>query len=272
MVVDTIKKRRCGYRKPGKAYFVVERQIFDDLKVPVMYFIQDPPEPVHSGMVSAQGITVLPRVVGFNIETMVPEYAVDSNGGTIYDVYDYVGGDYPNVVDFVEEAMDDGISRLTPKTSDYAHIGIDSEYRLVHPRAVLLSPADYFGRRCDTGRDRCPKYISNHISPSKDWLMYFCETCAGLWWEDMIEHDGIVSKNHKRLVMRKKADGSYFRAALPPAGVSNDAVAGIFMRIPIGKIGRWDVVRSDEDEHLEAIDRLKALKGGLFRRTMVTEV
>jgi hypothetical protein len=264
-----VKQRRCGYRKPGKAYFVVEVDPLLKVGLPILYFLQDPPEPIDMSMISMQGVTVLPRVAGFDIETMKPQYAVDAAGQVVYDVYDYVGGDYPNVVDFIEEAVEQGVSRLTPRTSDFSNIGMDSEYRLVHPRAIIVDPKPFFEDRVETGREKCPKNIPEHIDPSEEWLELFVQTCAGLWWECVIEYDGT---GQGRLVKRHTADGQrHFLAARPP--VANPEVApGIFMRLPIGKLGRWDVIKSEDGAHREAIERLKALQGGLFKRTRITEV
>jgi hypothetical protein len=263
-----VERRRCGYRKPGKAYFVVEKEQVGKVGVPILYFIQDPPEPIDMKLISAQGITVLPRVAGFDIETMQPKYAEDTAGRTIYDVYDYVGGDYPNVADFIEEAMDQGISRLTPRTSDYSNIGLESEYRLVHPAAIILDPRPFYEDRVDTGRDKCPKKIPTHMDPSEEWLNYFVHTCAGLWWECLTEYDAV---GEGRLVKRYKADGQRFFMGAKPL-LEPETAPGIFMRLPIGKLGRWDVIRSDDGAHDEAVERLKALQSGLFRRTRIMEM
>jgi hypothetical protein len=265
-----VERRRCGYRKPGKAYFVVEKETLEKVKLPVLYFIQDPPEPIDMSLIATQGVTVLPRVAGFDIETMKPQYAVDAQGRVIYDVYDYVGGDYPNVADFIEEVMDQGLSRLTPRTSDYANIGIESEYRLVHPRAIIVDPKPFFKARMDTGRDKCPKNIPVHINPDEEWLDIFVNTCAGLWWECVTDYDAYQGN---RKVTRNKAPGTgVYMAARPPNNVTPEYQSGIFMRFPVGKLGRWDVIKSDDNAHLEAVERLKALQSGMFKRVKVTEV
>jgi hypothetical protein len=261
-----IQLRRCGYRKPGKAYFVVEVAGLQERELPVMYFVQDPPVPVDMSLMATQGVTLLPRVVGYD-EALAPRFATDARGRTIYDIYDYVGGDYPNVVDFVEEARQQGISRLTPRTTDFSKVTYESEYRLIHPKAVLADPAPLFNQRVDTGREPCPKVIAEHLHPSQDWLDYLAETCAGLWWEVVTEYD---EEGRERLVRRRLAGGGTFTAARPP-GQEPESSPGIFMRFPVGRLGRWDVIRSEQEAHREALERLKLLQDGLFRRTNLTE-
>jgi hypothetical protein len=260
-----VRVRRCGTRKPGKAYFVVDVDPLAEHGITMQYFLQDPAEPVDATIMSSQGITVIPRVIGFDAETGKPLFATGKDGRVIHDVYDWVGGDYPNVVDFIEEVYEQGISRLNPRTSDFSNISFESEYRLVHPKAVIVDPVPFYKDRKNAV---CPKGRQEHIAPTDEWLEYFANTCAGLWWECVTEYD--KDEVGSRWVHRNRADGRQFGAYKPPVS-EVETQAGIFMRFPIGKLGRWDVIKSDDDAHNEALQRLRDLKDGLFGRTRIVE-
>lgn len=265
-----VKRRMCGTRKPGKIYVVVEEERLP-YDMTWIDFLVDPPSPIDADLVSAQGVTALPRVLGYDQDLKVV-YARDQ-GKPIMDFYDWVGAhEYPDVALFIEEVFRQGVSRLTPRTTQFGDISRKSEYRLIHPKAVISEPGAHWRNRIGVIAKRmantkfCVRHIEEHDEPNIEAMEYYPVMCASLYWED-------ITKPSETMVMSREckiklADGELVSAATPPAGANAvDRSPGVFMRFPMSAFVDFDVIRDPEEHsHESALEILRALKGNLKER------
>lgn len=132
-------------------------------------------------------------------------------------IFDEVGTDnYPNVADFIEEARRRGVSRrLELEASEYARLTPRSRLIMLHKRACIFNPDEYYKEMQGLELDRlaragCPKNHPQHkiegvggvsyITPRQNegssmstlYVPGVSETtpaplpgCAALWWNDL---------------------------------------------------------------------------------------
>jgi hypothetical protein len=117
-------------------------------------------------------------------------------------IFDEVGTEnYPNVADFIEESRRRGVSRrLELEASEYARLTPRSRLIMLHKRACIFNPDEYYKEMQGLELDRlaragCPKLHPQHKIESMGGLPYITprqnETtppapgCAALWWNDL---------------------------------------------------------------------------------------
>jgi len=131
-------ERKCGLRKPGKIYFTLNQEQLDDYGIPWEIFVLDPTLPIGDLTISAQGVTVLPSILGYD-SNMNPIYQRNSKGVIVYHAYDWVGSEY-TVKTFWEELQEKGLSRLNPKNTKFDVLCDESMYILVFPKGAYNDP------------------------------------------------------------------------------------------------------------------------------------
>lgn len=158
-------KRRCGYRIEGGIYIEIPLSRYGR---PLAEFLLDPAIPVG------------------------PEYGIPERGMVLRDgvLFDRIGGDYPNVVDWLHETATLGLSRRIQGNFDFSKLDADTKYAVVHPRGwVNHEPA----LRRQVVEDKantpdglpmkaewlCPKHIHTAEHGIADG-----SPCSGAWWND----------------------------------------------------------------------------------------
>lgn len=269
-------RRACGYRKPGKTY-VTFKQGRIPKNMTWINFVVDPVMPFEKELLSAQGVNVLPRIVGYDLSGNLVQ-AVGKDGEPIFDFYDWVSsGDYPDVAAFIEEVFRYGVSRLNPRTTQFEKMGKYSQYCLVHPNAFIDEPqahwrqrAGIIAKRLKDGKKFCIKSLPEHDDPNVDRMEYDPIMCASLWWEDItVPTESVASSRECKVQL---AAGDWFTAYTPPAG-SNKLVRkpAVFMHFPIAAMADFEVViDAEENSHMDSLAALKNLKDSLRNRVRVT--
>lgn len=148
-------ERGCGTRQQGGVYFEFGigpngRQLED--------FLVDPPFVLTSEMaVPDRGVKLI-------------EHA------GVWHILDRVGvTNYPNVLDFVEEARRFGVSRKLSPSLDFSKLTEDSRLLLVHERAHI----DNYGRYVtEHWHMECPKDVDGHP--------HLAAMCIAAWWKDLL--------------------------------------------------------------------------------------
>ncbi len=261
----TIVARGCGLPISNTAYFTTR---VEETGTPWWEFFHDPVPSVNLEELglAAQGIRVIPRVIGYDQDG--PVFAKDDLGNIIHDMWDYVGsGSYPNLADFVLEVIELGLHRLNPKSTDFKHVSFESQYRLVHPKAVVLNPEKLYKERIQDMIvypdclciDEDEKKM--HLEPAQDWLELFGHTCFGLTFQCV---EGDAQNDKGREVFRKMPWGAY-SAWKSPEGYDPEFAPGWFMTIPIGLFGYWQIYQDNQDDTQSTLNALARLEERVHR-------
>lgn len=193
----------------------------------------------------------------------------------VWHVFDRVGTqNYPNVQDFIEEARRHGVSRRIAKTTDFSKLTPDSRLILIHDRAVIEHPEDYWRAMYDnavaereaSGLDTepesswrplagCPRGLPEHTSHRLgDPLPR--QMCHALYAEDIEGGEVVYDPAVPYRTVERTVGETTYRARRRPDEVSPTYQAGIFMTVPIGYLA---VIRDPDDgTHAEALDRVNA--------------
>lgn len=207
--------RGCGTRVKGGIY--AEVHLSNDGGIPLMDCIFDPPIRLDF---DALGVT--------SLGTKLLER------GGVFHVVDMVGAcHYPNVADFVEEALRFGVSRRLSRALDLSKIGPASRLLLAHPRAYIENFSDYAAEwvysQASTDQHpspRCPKSLPEHDQVEAP------DFCVGAWWQDL---EGGVATSRARSVKRQMPSFSYTGFSRPAAVVPKYCPA-VFASFPISRL------------------------------------
>lgn len=239
LATSPVIERMCGYRKSGAIYGVT-RLSSDPGALPLERFLLDPVRPVQDlanlGM-SPQGMTLQP----------------DPDRIGVYNLLDYVGLEYPNMWDYLEEGRRHGFSFLIPKTLDFSKITRASRRLLVHGRAVLTNALDFTDARlgpCPTG---------SHVCANQGGQL-----CVGLPLEaisggESVLDTGMDSLAHPRRVIRhlpnRHNPTTTYWGWSQPDDIQPKWMAGLFAWLPITGI---EVIEDKESStHEKALALLR---------------
>jgi hypothetical protein len=225
-------ERECGYREEGGTYAEVPSSRRGK---PLEFFLTCVPVPIDRDEYRLHpkglGVTLvdLPEACltcngsGETISVMSPEaiaeYPDIARTTTIHPcsvcggvglvpvthIFDEVGTDnYPNVADFIEESRRRGVSRrLELEASEYARLTSRSRLIMLHKRACIFNPDEYYKEMQGLELDRlaragCPKLHPQHKIEGVGGVSYITPKqapkpegvpldpgCAALWWNDL---------------------------------------------------------------------------------------
>lgn len=261
-------QRGCGFLKKGMIYSQVETSLYGK---PLGYFIIDPPLEItdpNSMGISAQGISVLPRMNPMTGDLVVHP----QTGEPIYDMWDWVGSEfYPEVSDFVEETRKEGMSRLTPKNTDFSKLSDMSCHILLHSKAVLDDKTKAliynWSKNSNMGAPTCLKMIPIHDNPTDEFLSTINDTCSKMWYH-----------TEAKALKKDDKDSRVIKISLP-CGADYQMIGhikfdpkhtlGAFMQFPIGYF--TVVVDKEEDKHKEAMKALESLGRSLQSRIRLVD-
>jgi hypothetical protein len=153
---------------------------------------------------------------------------IERNG--VYHLLDWVGENhYPNVADFVEEALQLGVSRRVAATLPLERLTDESRLLLVHKKAWLEGR----GYMNLDGARRCPMSRADHSGDNG-----MIEMCVRLWWNDLVE----ATSNAAGIGIRTLPTGTY-SGRVRTGGLPAQRPA-IFASL---KLGRFALVRDHEN-------------------------
>ena len=250
MATVQISKRGCGFPQVGKIYMVVDSREGKLYGTPTWAFTLCPTRPLGDLELSAQGMTLMPRLRGYDMQGQ-GVYEQNKEGKVIYDIWDWIGEhNYPNPLDWFMEVMELGFHQLIERTTDFYKITAETRYYAVHKRAYICKPSELYR---DPKHAECPKQIPIHMEPTDDFLNTTTDCCFGLLYGDVV--DGLTDGTD-RGVIRHMPSFSY--QAWAPADEKREHEAAAFFSIPFGRMGRWQIYK-DEEQHTEEL-ALKALE------------
>lgn len=236
------ESRGCGDRVAGGIYLEIPIAADGEAGLPLHKFLIDPPiwiDPEEIGL-SAMGVSII----------------ADEHG--VHHVFDIVGAaHYPNLSDFIEEAMRLGISRRISSLIDFSLITKESRLILAHPRAIMVNhPAFRKYLRSINVQPICPCGREEHTDHK------FPEMCLGLSWE-MI--DGLMTVGDNGSYARHMPAFDYLGANhLQPwqesSGERAEFSTGFFASLPIAKIA---VIRDRENPDVTMKKMARASASGV---------
>jgi hypothetical protein len=255
-----IIKRGCGWPVAGKIYMSVpateEKGGF--YGTPIWDFVVCPTAPLGTFEISAQGMTDVSR------------QCTNAEGKEIFDIWDWIGAsNYPNPTDWLLEADKFGFHQLIERTFPFEKLTPESMYLAVHPRAGIKDIVPYYHNRIHTDYPDCPQNHELHITPTEEWLNLMPDTCAGLFFNDLVEGNKLAGA---REVERAMPSFNYqgFSAPIKSLEDSENHYPAIFFKLPIGRIGDWLVYEdSAEKTHEDALKELERLDKKLQRIQIV---
>jgi len=217
-MVATIGKRGCGDRVAGGVYLSCPTS---DHGHPTECFLLDPPKPIEAAVLglSPRGVTLFD----------------DASGRT--HVMDWIGAEsYPNVADFIEETRRLGVSRRIAKTEEFARLGPGSKLFVVHARALITNPADYYQALPEQDWYTCPATTAfAHCGRGQAEAHRFgaemdAEPCGRLWWHD------VAGGELSDLGCWRTIGSTVYPCAPTPEGVTPRYELAIFGAFPIKQI------------------------------------
>lgn len=222
MIQNELEPRGCGYRMAGGIYLETRMAAPGEDGDPITDMLICPP-----AMIDVQALGISP--IGVKL----------INVGGVYHVFDRIGlNNYPNVADFIEEAIWRGVSRRIARSTEFNLLTRDSRLILIHDRAGIVNADEL--RAAIAQPVRCPAQRAHDHDVN----------CLGLSYHDLDERDitGAI-QGHRSL-------GSYSYAAYArPDGVTIEHQPAIFMSVPIQKIA---VIRDDiGGMHNESLAKLQ---------------
>jgi len=226
-------ERGCGTRKQGKAYLVSDVKKYLE-QYPFSYFLFDPPIVINP---ADWGLTPISMSYIFN--------------DGYWHIVDWIGNDYPNASDILEEAFVHGGSALTPLKQDFQKLTPGYSRRLlVHPKGSVSNPEIIKENRIHLNR------ISHCFLQPDDYRYALHESktdpsyCASLHWQHVIDKN---IKERKQFT-RKIGDTTYPAISISPYWKLDYEVA-IIGWLPIDEI---HLVESEDKTELDkAIDFLQ---------------
>lgn len=221
-------RRRCGYRAEGGIYVEVP---LSEYGMPLSHFLLDPAVPVG------------------------PEMGIPDRGMILRDniLFDRIGGDYPNVLDFIFEVDRLGVSRRIQSNFDFSRLDHEVRYAIVHPRGYALhEPAVRLECEADQIRDRmspwlCPKCIHSvqHGTGGRG-------PCSGVWWHDV---DADVPEGEQRIT---SVDGR--TAWRRPRDVDPHYLDAIIAVFPLVQL---TVIKARDNSHIAALEKARKVSGNI---------
>lgn len=222
--------RRCGSRIAGGVYIEVP---LGPGGVPIEHFICDPAIRVPDGIdIPKRGMVMREGADGTHI------------------LYDWIGEDqYPNVLDFVEEVREQGLSRRISSTFEFGDLTPDVRYCAIHKRGYVHNEPDYreyvathpFVLPDGSTRPRpwhCPKRLHTVDGEHE-------EPCSGVWWQD-IRSSEVQPTEILGIVRMPTALGNSYLAHPTPEEITPMYMPGIIMIFPVVKLS---VIRGKDGEH-----------------------
>jgi hypothetical protein len=213
-------ERGCGVRVKGGIYAEIT---LEEVGVRFEAGIVDPPIPVD------------PDSLGLTHRGVQFIDVKDADGQTWPVIIDWVGmGDYPNVLDFLEEGRRFGISRRLPSSLDFSQVSADVQLLLVHSRAHMNNPEEYwpYVNEDQDGLVWCPKSIQAHREPEH---RNQGKMCASLWWEDVVYGVKVEPDGNSRVVKRTMPSFQYMARSSPITAKGSYSPA-VFFRYRISRI------------------------------------
>lgn len=246
--------RGCGTRVAGGVYAATYLGAHGH---PLECFLADPPVPISSQQMVDLGIAP------------IGVHPTEIGGKTR--LYDVVGsGNYPNVVDWVEEARNMGISRRLPPNLPWEKIDPGTMLVVLHRRAIIQNWQEY--EEVETpwvdGFHDCPAFTSNEHCARRKPEHFLVEEnrpldgpCSRFWWQDIQDdspiHDTVYRMEGRegRSICRTIGETVY-AAHHAPEGITPRYALGIVGVFPIHGI---EVIRDPEsglhEKRLEAARR-----------------
>ena len=208
---------------------------------PLEEFLVDPPRPID--------------VVKLGISPVgVHAIEVATAEGPATWLFDWIGSEhYPNVVDYLEETRNLGVSRRAPSSLAWEKIDHRTRLVLLHARAMIADPAPYY--ECEqAGMPVCPQVVGwEHCQRRMPRTHPPGEQCGRLWWQDV--YNGEPALHGGRAVARTIGETT-FQACARPAGLKPTYHVGMVARFPVPRIA---VVRDREGGAHEAVyERVRA--------------
>jgi hypothetical protein len=245
--------RFCGTRYAGGVYLVAEPDKIEELyNMGLMNFVVDPPEPIYD-----------PAAVGISMQGQsFLEIGYKQDGTPIEAMFDWVGGSYPAVSDFVQEFLAMGpcnrmrVDLDRPKNflADLDRIKKVDWMCYVHPRACITTElARFYEERVLLFGKPCVKDIPEHIAFTKDNP----GMCAALWWEDVPNDSHNTAANKGPRTVKRHGGDTTYNCATTPKGIKPEHVPGIFLRVPMKAYGLEIVFDEDQRRHDKIVDLLK---------------
>lgn len=191
--------------------------------------VLDPPVPIDIEAIGLQAIGVK---------------MFERNG--VYHILDWVGENhYPNVADFVEEALAVGVSRRMPSNLDYSRITPDSRLLLVHKKAFLDGRSDL-----QNSTPACPS-----ITPSHDGTIDgMVPMCVRHWWNDL-EGGTLVTEGGREVARALQCGASYTGWRRANRSLYPVRMPAIFASV---KLSRLALVRDTAGGDRDTAARLRA--------------
>jgi hypothetical protein len=183
--------------------------------------------------------------------TAIDVKMIERNG--VYHILDWVGENhYPNVADFVEEAIAIGVSRRIPSTINLSLLSAASRLLLVHKRA-------WIGHRVGMpeARPDCPTRNDTHEPPYSTGMT---EMCVRRWWHDILGGTRVVPGRHE--VMRALPCGHSYEG-IEIDGVPRMRRPAIFAALPLDRLA---VVRDTHGRWSTSTERVLEQQGVRFMR------
>lgn len=224
--------RGCGERVKGGIYAECLPGL---IGYPIEHFIKDAPEVMDF---EAMGVTPIGvKLIEF---------------GGVWHIFDWVGEKhYPYPADFIEEARVMGVSRRLSRSLAFEKLSSASRMFLIHAKAHVLNPYDYYDNWGDTAHLRynkaCPKGKctcsgNDRIIRQAHEREGHSGMCAKIWWHD-IEGDGLMAR-------RTPGSDIAYQVSSRPAGVTPDYAPAVFGIFPIPRL--VIIKDPDGDSHTEA--------------------
>lgn len=204
---------------------------------PIEEFLIDPPLPVD--------------VVKLGISPVgVHAIEVNTSDGPATWLFDWIGSEhYPNVVDYLEETRNFGVSRRAPASLPWEKIDSRTRLVLLHARAVIDEPEAYY-RLEQADMPSCPQVIGwEHCQRRTPKEHPPGQLCGRLWWQDVVNGEPVEYSG--RRVARTVGETTY-QAWARPAGLTPTYHVGMVARFPVPRVA---VIRDRESGTHEDVFR-----------------
>lgn len=242
--------RGCGSSRIAGGLYLVTRKCEEGERcTPLHRFIIDPPIPVPDGLdIPYRGIAIRER----------------PDGSGIFDVYDHVGSEsYPNVLDFIAEVANLGLSRHVSSKIDFAKITPESRIVLIHERAFLTNHAALYralqaDRSSYVGHPMAAKMQFMCLTHREDHveMAMACDEaascCAGVWRELVTGGEDIYNPDVLPRSVRRTVGSTTYSAAKAPEKFKPEYQRGFFMSLPLTGI---EYVKKKGEQDADALER-----------------
>jgi len=236
--------RRCGNRQVGGVYIDLPLSKYGE---PIESFICDPA-----------------RIVADELE--IPDRGMvlrtGSDGSLM--LLDHIGGDYPNVLDFVEEIRVQGLSRRIQENFDFSQLNARVRYCAIHKRGYVHNEPwyrQYARENPIVGEDGvaretpwpCPKGIHpiDHTNS---------EPCSAVWWHDISPGHGDAT-DKSRIVKVDQPEGGPYYAMERPKEIVPVYERAIVLVFPVVKLA---VIKGPDGEHEKPLEKARNAGQGVL--------